>query len=502
MADQTSATSLDRPPGTVVLSLVSHTNVGKTTLARTLLRRDVGEVRDAPHVTEAAERHTLVALPDEGLALELWDTPGFGDSVRLARQLARRGNPLAWLRDEVWDRWRDRPWWSTQRAVRHVMERSDLVLYLVNAAEPPEVAGHLDAELQVLTLLERPVIVLLNQLGAPRPPDDESAELDRWRARTRGSACVRDVLALDAFARCWVQEDTLLGAVAAALAPARQAAFERLRRAHGERNREVWRASMRALAERLARAALDREVAGDAGWRGRLREWGSAIGLRREGQPTPREAAMARLAERLDADIRASTDSLIRLHGLGGHATETVLLRLAEHYALAVPLDERKAGVLGGAVGGALAGLGADLATGGLTLGGGLLAGGVLGALGALGVARGVNLLRGVAQPTLAWTDAVLDELVRSALIGYLAVAHFGRGRGDWSEGENPAFWADAVDAAVTSRREALHALWLRRERHGEIGELADSLAPIVEEICAGVLARLYPQAAASLANR
>jgi predicted GTPase len=29
------------------LSLVSHTNVGKTTLARTLLGRDVGEVRDA-----------------------------------------------------------------------------------------------------------------------------------------------------------------------------------------------------------------------------------------------------------------------------------------------------------------------------------------------------------------------------------------------------------------------------------------------------------------------
>lgn len=28
------------------LSLVSHTNIGKTTLARTLLMRDVGEVAD------------------------------------------------------------------------------------------------------------------------------------------------------------------------------------------------------------------------------------------------------------------------------------------------------------------------------------------------------------------------------------------------------------------------------------------------------------------------
>ena len=34
-------------PSCIHLSLVSHTNVGKTTLARTLLGRDVGEVRDA-----------------------------------------------------------------------------------------------------------------------------------------------------------------------------------------------------------------------------------------------------------------------------------------------------------------------------------------------------------------------------------------------------------------------------------------------------------------------
>ncbi len=44
----------------ISLSLVSHTNVGKTTLMRTLLRQDVGEVADRPHVTEAAEAGVLV----------------------------------------------------------------------------------------------------------------------------------------------------------------------------------------------------------------------------------------------------------------------------------------------------------------------------------------------------------------------------------------------------------------------------------------------------------
>ena len=45
---------------TIALSLISHTNAGKTTLARTLLGRDVGEVRDAPHVTTEAAAYPLI----------------------------------------------------------------------------------------------------------------------------------------------------------------------------------------------------------------------------------------------------------------------------------------------------------------------------------------------------------------------------------------------------------------------------------------------------------
>ena len=125
---------------TVALSLVSHTNVGKTTLARTLLGRDIGEVRDEAHVTQAAEQHTLIATP-QGDRLELWDTPGFGDSVRLLRRMRQAGNPLGWFLSQVWDRWRDRPFWASQQALRHVAETTDVVLYLVSAAEEPAGQG-------------------------------------------------------------------------------------------------------------------------------------------------------------------------------------------------------------------------------------------------------------------------------------------------------------------------------------------------------------------------
>ena len=77
----------------IQLVLISHTNAGKTTLARTLVGMDVGEVRDAAHVTEASESHPLLRTA-EGDALLLWDTPGFGDSVRLARRLAMADNQI------------------------------------------------------------------------------------------------------------------------------------------------------------------------------------------------------------------------------------------------------------------------------------------------------------------------------------------------------------------------------------------------------------------------
>jgi hypothetical protein len=486
-------------PTCFALSLVSHTNVGKTTLARTLLGRDIGEVRDEAHVTLQAERHTMIESP-AGDRLQLWDTPGFGDSVRLAKRLALAGNPIGWFLTEVWDRFRDRAFWSSQRAVRNIVEQADVVLYLVNAAEAPHDAGYLDAELAVMDLIGKPVIVLLNQLAAPHAPAGEAAEIARWRERVQAARSVREVLALDAFARCWVQEGRLLDAVAAVLPMERRAAFDRLRDAWARRGRETWHAAMGVLAERLARAALDRETVPSADWSDRLSGVGAVLGLRREGASSPRDKAMHALAQRLDEDIRRSTDRLIRLHGLEGHATDVVLTRLAEHFAVNEPVDEGRAAVWGGLITGALAGLKADIVSGGLTMGGGLLAGGVLGALSAAGVARGVNVMRGVEVATLSWDDKVLAGLARSALLGYLAVAHYGRGRGDWAESERPAFWGEAVDAVMAEHGAALQNLWARHRVAPD--ELAPALQAWLIDASGALLLRLYPAAPLARAPR
>jgi hypothetical protein len=42
----------------------------------------------------------------------------------------------------------------------------------------------------------------------------------------------------------------------------------------------------------------------------------------------------------------------------------------------------------------------------------------------------------------------------------YLAVAHFGRGRGVWQEGEQPQTWREAVDRVAVEEAEAVEEVW------------------------------------------
>jgi hypothetical protein len=484
----------------VRLCLVSHTNVGKTTLARTLLGRDVGEVRDAPHVTEFADEHVLLRSP-QGDELILADTPGFGDSVRLVRRMRQSGNPLGWFLSEVWDRWRDRPFWASQRALRQVRDRSDVVLYLVNAAEEPAQTGYLAPEMELLDWVGLPVLVLLNQMGAPPDKTGEAAEIARWREPLARWPRVRAVLPLDAFARCWVQEGALWHAVRAALDDeARQAEMARLHDAWGQQRLAVFAASMQALAGSLARIAAARaELPDGGGLRDTLRQIGNTLGWAKGGDPRL-DHAQAALMKILDAETRSSTVQLLDLHGLGGDAAGIVLERVASHFELRARVGEGSAALLGAVATGALTGLAADLAAGGLTLGGGMIAGGLLGAVGAAGVARGLNIVRGVDQSWVGWHADAMQPIMRAALLRYLAVAHFGRGRGQWREGEAPAHWPAAVDAALTARAAALRSLWsLWSGRAADQApadmtvSLAAALLPLLTEATRSTLLALYP---------
>jgi hypothetical protein len=479
----------------IALSLISHTNAGKTTLARTLVGRDIGDVRDAPHVTTEATPYPLLSTP-EGDTLILWDTPGFGDSARLARRLAQHGNPIGWFLSQAWDRFRDRPLFLSQRAVRNVRDQADVVLYLVNASEAPADAGYLAPELDVLAWIGRPTFVLLNQTGPPRPRPEEQAEESRWREAVGQRPFIRGVMTFDAFARCWVQEIVLLRALAPAIVPAKRSGFDRLIDAWQVRRDAQFDASMVALAAPIAQATRDREPLPAVGVTEKLRQAVRSV-VTSAPRNDDRQRAARALANRLDAGIRASTAQLIAIHDLQGRAAEVVRERLVDHLQTDAPMHEGKAAMLGGVLSGALSGLAADLAAGGLTVGAGTLIGAIAGAVGGAGVARGYNVLRGRTGPSVRWDDELLDGLVTSALLRYLAIAHYGRGRGEWRRSEYPAFWRDVVLRSVDARRASLATVWKLRDEDAQAESIDAALRAILASAARDVLDALYPGARA-----
>ena len=432
-------------PTTLSLCLLSHTNVGKTTLARTLLGQDVGEVQDAPHVTQTAQAHPLLTTP-EGDELRLWDTPGFGDSVRLHRRLSQAGQPLGWFLSQVWDRWTNPAFFLSQRAMLAARDEADIVLYLVNTTEAPEDCGYLAPELNILTWLGKPVVVVLNQLGpAPEhgaPGPAEQAEQARWAAHLSGHAVVKAVLALDAFARCWVHESVLLTTLAPWVAPPAQAGYARLVAQWQRRNWQRLSQSANVLATELLTVATDVQTAPPS-------------------QPGSQQAARQHLAQQALHCRQRLTRELLALHGLQGQADHPLWQRLdAPALTVKTPINTAHMGVLGAITSGAATGLGADALAGGLTLGLGALVGAVVGGLAFAGAALGTNKLRQQAVPTLALAPAALTALLQEALLKYLAIAHFGRGRGTFVHEDLPAEWHTLCAAVVAAEASAVNALW------------------------------------------
>ena len=460
----------------ITLSLVSHTNVGKTTLARTLLKKDVGEVLDQAHITVVTEEHTLIAAGDARLAL--WDTPGFGDTARLVKRIRNEGNPIGWFLHEIWDRAANRPLWCSQQAIRNIQTEADVVLYLVNASENPADAGYLPHELQILTWIGRPTIFLLNQVGSPAGADFEALN-ERWKAYAKAYPIVRDVLPMDAFTRCWVEESLLLERVAAHVPREKAEAMRSLTRAFENRHLEALSVSVAAIAAHLWRTASDRV----------------ALSTRLAGKGEKR-TAMEALAERARRSTEAMMTALIAAHGLDGASSVTIEDSIRNFSLPSSPsVSPRKGALLGSVVSGAVTGLVADVLSGGLSFGGGVVAGMIGGALAGAGLAKGFELAAWRGEPAVLWSKEWLEDAVRDALSRYLAVAHFGRGRGGFRDLELPPQWAQVVAEECGRSKPALARVFAAAQSGKEDSrrlELKDLVAASIRTI----LRRLYPRAA------
>ena len=341
------------------LAVVGHTNVGKTSLLRTLTRdRHFGEVSHRPGTTRHVEGARLSV--DGSAILDLFDTPGMEDAVALRDHHDSLGSPGERLDGPQ----RIRRLLATpacagrfeqEAKVLRQLLASDAGLYVVDAREP--VLAKYRDELALLAECGRPLLPVLNFVSAP----GHNAEL--WRealARLGLHAQVR----FDSVAPPEDGERRLYESLALLLEPARPR-LQRLIDSHARHRAERRQAAARLIADLLLdAAACRRPVRGDL--------------------PAIR-AAVQQLHGELRQREQQCVDALLALYAFGAEDAEAGSLPLLDGRwgdDLFHPETLRRLGVQlgGGAAAGAAAGAGIDLLLGGLSLGAaaalGALAGG------------------------------------------------------------------------------------------------------------------------------
>ncbi|MHA6491989.1 GTPase/DUF3482 domain-containing protein [Pseudomonas borbori] len=340
------------------LAVVGHTNVGKTSLLRTLTR-DVGfgEVSHRPSTTRHVEGARLSV--DGQALLELYDTPGLEDAIALLDYLERLDRPgerldgparLARFLDGSEARQR----FEQEAKVLRQLLASDAGLYVIDAREP--VLAKYRDELAVLSMCGRPLLPVLNFVASASHREDD------WRdalARLGLHALVR----FDSVAPPLDGEQRLYESLALLLEKSRPQ-LQRLIDDHQAQRVARRRSGARLIAELLLDcAACRRSVA---------------------AQPLLEQGAIRELREAIRQREQRCVEALLRLYAFRQDDAKTEDLPLLDGRwgdDLFNPETLKQLGVNigGGMAAGAATGLGVDLLVGGITLGAAAALGALLG---------------------------------------------------------------------------------------------------------------------------
>ena len=390
----------------------------------------------------------------------------------------------------MWDRHRDKSLWCSQEAIRNVQAEADVVLYLVDASQPPEMVGFVDLEIEIIEWIGKPVLVFLNQTGQPDPDRDQANE-NAWRTHFERHDIVKGVAILDAFTRCWTQEHHILEMAAEVLPKELSKSARKLSEAWVNRNLSVFHHSIEGMSQWAKAALTDSESLPKQGLSDKLRQ----LILRAEHN-RDLDRIQGAMYERLAERTASTVNELITLHGLDGETAAKLAQASRDELAVKRDVEEPLAATIGGAVSGLVGGLSADLISGGMTFGGGAIIGMLLGGATTFALARGYNLTR-TGKNQVRWTESHFVTQVKFIIMLYLAVAHFGRGRGLWQDPiNNPAHWEKVVDHEIERNQKRLGELWKRGETASGSATLDEQLNRFFRQSLSRILSRLYPDSA------
>lgn len=159
----------------ISLLVVGHANTGKTSLIRTLLRRqDFGDVSDRAGTTRHVES-VKINIGHQTI-VTLTDTPGFEDSIGLwdirHSDSFRSFQGSDWLRPFCDSHFAQNEFEQEAKILKQLTS-TDIILYVIDIRQAP-LGKYLD-ELSLLASANKPIIPILNFSATP------SAHLDAWR---------------------------------------------------------------------------------------------------------------------------------------------------------------------------------------------------------------------------------------------------------------------------------------------------------------------------------
>lgn len=255
---QNETEDINRQP--IKVAVVGHTNTGKTSLIRTLLRDDrFGEINDLAGTTRSVEKSVIFSGDNE--ALTLFDTPGFEDSSALLQALedlaktVQAKSPVDLLR--VFISQEDKfPEFAQETKVLRQAINSDVLLYIIDVREP--LLGKYRDEIEILSKAGKPIIPVFNFIAGNR------AALTRWREQM-AHFNLHAALEFDTVAFDFEAEKRLYQKLQSLLEP-RYAALQSLI----DYRQMVWKSLTHAAAQRIFQlltevACYRLEVAGKSG---------------------------------------------------------------------------------------------------------------------------------------------------------------------------------------------------------------------------------------------
>lgn len=159
------------------LAVVGHTNTGKTSLLRTLLRdMYFGEVKNAPATTRHVEKALISDSQTDENLVALYDTPGLEDATGLLDWLedntASRRDGVERLQQFLASPFAQDDFSQEAKVIRQLLA-SDMAIYVVDAREP--VLGKYKDELTILSWSAIPVMPVFNFTH------DQNSRISEWQ---------------------------------------------------------------------------------------------------------------------------------------------------------------------------------------------------------------------------------------------------------------------------------------------------------------------------------